>query len=153
MNPQACRCSCGSVTFDVVGPALFRILCHCTLCQRYNSAPFADVVVYAAKSVTKPAPGLVSYETYKPPPNVLRGKCTACGAPAIEVFEAPMFPKLTMVPVKMLNEAYGAPPPRAHIFYDKRLADADDALPKHSGFLSSQLAFGRYLIGATLFRT
>lgn len=31
---------------------------------------------------------------------------------------------------------------------DRRIEDADDSLPKHKEFISSQLAFGKYLLAA-----
>ena len=86
MDSQACHCSCGNVAFDVQGTPLFRILCHCTICQRFNDAAFADVVVYSAAAVGEPAAGSVEFDTYKPPPNVQRGKCAQCHQPAIEKF-------------------------------------------------------------------
>lgn len=92
-----------------------------------------------------PTPGAVNFETYKPPPNVQRGKCVACTQPAIEVFSAPVLPKLVMVPRAMVRLDEKLPVPIAHIFYDKRLADAQDAYPKHEGFFRSQLAFLNYL--------
>lgn len=152
MNPLDCTCSCGHVSFQVVGSPLFRILCHCTICQRFNEAPFADVVVYDAVSVSEPAEGAVRFATYKPPPHVQRGKCEKCNRPAIEKFAAPLFPKLTIVPTAMHGPAGALPAPVAHIFYDKRVNDANDTLPKHEGLLASQLSFGKYLLSAKLRR-
>lgn len=40
------------------------------------------------------------------------------------------------------------PSPAAHIFYDKRVSDAEDPYPKHQGFLRSQIAFLKYLWSA-----
>jgi len=142
------ECSCGHVAFSIQGAPLFRILCHCTICQRFNDAPFADVVVYSAASVGEPGADTVSYDTYKPPPNVQRGKCAKCGKPAIEKFAAPLFPKLTIVPTAVHKSAAELPEPVAHLFYDKRVADVTDELPKHQGLLASQLSFGRYLLAA-----
>ncbi|MEO1246417.1 MAG: GFA family protein [Pseudomonadota bacterium] len=130
------------------GEPLFRILCHCSICQRFNNANHADVVVYRAASVVRPAPGIVSFTTYKPPPNVKRGICTGCGQAAIEIFDAPLLPKLTIVPFAIHAESAQLPAPRGHIFYEKRREDAGDALPKHEGFLRSQLAFGKALLGS-----
>ena len=143
--PVECICSCGTTAFQAVGSPLFRILCHCTICQRYNAAPFADVVVFRAEDVSLPPPKAVDFETYKPPPNVQRGKCTSCGQPAIEVFAAPVFPHLVMVPRAMFRSDAALPSPVAHIFYDKRVAEANDAYPKYRGFIRSQFAFLKYL--------
>jgi hypothetical protein len=106
------------------------------------------MVIYDAASITGLEPGLVRYDTYKPPPNVQRGVCIECGKPAIEQFKLPLLPGLTMVPAAVHVDQTGLPKPVAHIFYEHRIEDADDTLPKHNGFLSSQLAFGKYLLGA-----
>lgn len=150
MDQKDCACSCGKAAFDLLGPPLFRILCHCTICQRFNDAPFADVVVYDAANVAEVPEGTVSFNTYKPPPNVQRGKCVECGDPAVEKFASPLFPKLTIVPTAMHRNKAEVPDPVAHIFYDKRVADADDTLEKRSGFLASQLSFGKNLVSAKL---
>ena len=145
MTQHTCSCSCGTVSYTVSGTPRFRIYCHCTICQRFNDAAFADVVVYDASSVGDPPEGSVVFDTYKPPPNVKRGKCSSCGDPALEVFEAPLFPKLRIVPASMFASDAALPDSCAHIFYDKRLEDASDELPKHSGMIASQLSFGKYL--------
>lgn len=138
-------CTCGATSFQADGEPLFRILCHCTICQRFNSAPFADVLVFQAEDVTLPPRDAVNFETYKPPPNVQRGKCATCGQPAVEVFTAPILPKLVMVSRAMPGLDAQLPVPKAHIFYDKRVTDAKDTYPKYRGFLRSQLAFLNYL--------
>ncbi len=143
-----CTCSCGAASFQTLGAPLFRILCHCTICQRFNRAPFADVLVYRAKDVTLPPADAVDFDTYKPPPNVRRGKCATCGQPAIEVFSAPVLPNLVMVPTSMFKSDAVLPSPVAHIFYDKRVSDAEDQYPKHRGYLRSQTAFLKYLWSA-----
>ncbi len=130
------------------GAPLFRILCHCTICQHYNDAPFGDVLVFRAMDVVLPPAEAVDYKTYKPPPNVKRGQCAACNQAAVEVFDAPLMPKLVMVPRPMFGEGVEVPPPSAHIFYEERVSDADDAYPKHEGFFRSEFAFLKYLLSA-----
>lgn len=145
MSSINCQCSCGHTQFSVKGPAKLRMICHCTICQKFNGAPHADILVYKTDQVMAPDEGVVDFETYKPPPNVKRGKCAQCGQAAIEVFAMPLFPKLTMVPAGMFSDADQLPEPKAHMFYDKRLSDADDDYPKRNGFMSSQLTFFKYL--------
>jgi hypothetical protein len=40
------------------------------------------------------------------------------------------------------------PPPVAHMFYDKRMSDAEDLYPKYQGYVRSQIAFLSYLLAA-----
>ena len=89
---------------------------------------------------------MVRYERMRPPPNVQRGSCTSCGAAAIELFRAPLMPKLTMVPVRNIGATEILPGPAAHIFYETRVSDVSDDVPKYEGYLRSQLLFGRLLM-------
>lgn len=146
MNAMNCVCPCGATKFEIRAAPRLRMLCHCTLCQRFNKAPFADILVYRARDVEMPPSGTVEFTTLKPPPNVRRGKCASCGAPAIETFHAPLLPKLTMVPRTMHRADAELPEPAAHFFYETRIEDAEDALPKHKGFVPSQLAFFKYYL-------
>ncbi len=63
MDQKDCACSCDNAAFDLLGAPLFKILCHCTIRQRFNNAPFADVVVYDAASVAEAPEGTVSFDT------------------------------------------------------------------------------------------
>lgn len=148
MTPVECACSCGATSFQAVGAPQFRVLCHCTICQRFNGAPFADVLVFRAEDIKLPPSGVVDFDTYKPPPNVQRGKCATCDQPALEVFAAPILPKLVMVPRPMFGSDAELPSPVAHIFYEKRVSDAEDSWPKHRGYLRSQVAFLKHLLSA-----
>ena len=138
-------CQCGHVKFDVLGQPKFRMLCHCTICQAFNQAAHADVLVFKTAQIETPPSNQVSFKTMKRPPNVSRGVCIQCGQPAIEVFAMPLFPKLTMVPAGMFANTDGLPAPVAHMFYESRVADADDGIPKYQGFLRSQMAFFKHL--------
>ena len=144
------QCKCGHTRFEIVGKPRFRMLCHCTICQRFNDAPFADVLVYRSSDVERPAPGTVEFSTWKPPPNCQRGKCAECSAPAVETFSFPLFPKLTMVPRAMLPANADLPEPLAHFFYEKRVEDAADDLPRREGFLPSQSGFLKCYVNAHL---
>ena len=61
----------------------------------------------------------------------------------------PILPRLVMVPRGMFDSDVELPSPVAHMFYDKRVSDADDPYPKHRGFLGSQFAFLKYLRAAS----
>lgn len=141
-------CACGNTRFSARGAPLLRFFCHCSLCQRFNQAAFADVCVFGSAQVEPPAEGQVRFARYRPPPNVHRGRCSHCQAAVLERFEMPLLPSLVMVPSAIFQAPQQIPDAAAHLFYESRLSDASDGLPRFEGYWSSQLGFGRLLLGA-----
>ena len=139
-------CECGNVGLAITGNPIFRVYCHCQICQRFNNAAFADIVVYNAEQVSVFSPEGVKFESFKKPPNIQRGKCTKCHMPVIEKLAAPVIPKLSFVPVSAHRSTDSLPQSIAHLFYERRISDSDDALPKYKGYISSQIAFARSLL-------
>ena len=45
------RCMCGQVRYEISQPAMGIELCHCRMCQRFNSAAFAAWAVFPLESV------------------------------------------------------------------------------------------------------
>jgi hypothetical protein len=142
---KAAQCACGHVHFDIRARPRFRARCHCTICQRFNQAPFGDIVVFRAGDVDLPPAGTVEYAAYRPPPNVQRGVCSSCAQPVLERFESPLFPKLRFVPAALIDPAE-LPKVSFDVFYERRVADIDDGLPKYTGYLRSQLAFMKQVL-------
>lgn len=140
-NQHACQCSCGETRFSVQGLPLLRGYCHCTICQEFNQAPFADISIFKAGDVILPNPQSVEYKAYRPPPAVQRGKCKTCGTPAVEFMQIFPLPKLIIVPTSNLPEECIVQPV-LHAFYHSRVSDIEDDLPKYSGYWRSQIAFG-----------
>ena len=138
---QKCYCECGKSEFTVKAKPLMRIFCHCEICQAFNKADYADVTVFLAKDISFNPSQHVTFETYKSPPAVDRGKCNLCDKPLIEFFNLPLFPSLSIVPSKNIEEGEFLPKASAHIFYHRRKKDIDDELPKYFGFIRSQLGF------------
>ena len=147
MSGGECGCSCGATRYRVAAPALFRMYCHCTICQEFTGAAHSALSVFAAAAVTLPPAAAVSFGRYRPPPAINRGKCRACGAPSVEVMDLPLLPKLVFVPTANLAPAQQLAP-SAHFFYNRRLQAAADGLPKYGGYWPSQLAFGRLYLQA-----
>ena len=145
-----CQCPCGQTQFGVQGRPLLRAFCHCTICQAFNQAPYADVTLFRAKAVNMPSPDLVEYRTYRPPPAIQRGVCPACHRPALEVMNILPMPKLVIVPSANIRDPELFADPSLHIFYNHRVDDVNDGLPKFNGYLNSQLAFGHRLIRSLL---
>ena len=144
----SCQCACGRNSFTVAGKPVLRAICHCTICQEFNSDTRADIVIYRQEQVDFPDESAVQFRAYKQPPLVKRGKCAECGKPVIEHFRMPFMPALEIVPTAVHADVASLPTPTLHMFYHRRHADVADALPKYSGFLGSQLGFMKHLLKA-----
>lgn len=144
------QCECGKAQWTVSGPPLLRALCHCTICQEFNQAPFADVTAFRLRDLELAEPGAHEFNRLRPPPSVQRGRCASCGQATVEIFRQPLMPRLAIIPSARLEPLAELPQPRFHMFYNRRRSDVTDTLPHYSGYLSSQWAFARRLIPALL---
>ncbi len=144
-QPQRASCECGRCTFGVAAVPVARFICHCTICQAFNSKPFADVTVLKARGVTSENSQNIAFRKYRSPPNIERGTCRTCGKPAIEHGGfGPM--KFAFIPSANYEALDQLPAPQMHIFYHRRVSDAVDDLPKYNGYWSSELAVVRALM-------
>ncbi|PCJ15210.1 MAG: hypothetical protein COB04_13620 [Gammaproteobacteria bacterium] len=144
INAQG-QCPCGETQFKIVGKPIIRAICHCTICQEFNQGPYGDIVIFRNKDIQLPKDNTVAFKAYAFPPVVQRGKCTACNQPAIE-----FIPGLTIVPSHTLKDSDVLPEVSFHSFYHRRVEDAQDPLPKYSGYLTSQVCFMGKLMAALL---
>ena len=143
-------CKCGSVAIATTGKPIFRAFCHCTICQAYNKADYADVSVFHAKNVKPYDASNIEFKFFKKPRWVNRGCCIKCGESVVETVAAPFMPKLVIIPSNNFIEPDFLPSSLMHIFYDKRVVDVDDGLRKRYGFMSSQFGFSKELIKGLL---
>ena len=150
-NPNG-HCACGEATFDVHGKPLLRAFCHCTICQAYNQAPYADITLFRSSDVTMPQKENADFRAHKFPPVLQRSTCISCGKAVLEYLQVPPLPKIIIVPSRNIDDKALIPELSLHIFYDTRVADIQDELPKYSGYLKSQLAFNRKIMAALLRR-
>lgn len=152
MPDHTCQiaCACGAARFEATHPPLFRAICHCGICQRFNKAEYADITIHLKTNINVKDDTTVAYAAHKNPPLVLRGTCAKCKSPAIEKLRIPFMPGLVIVPSRLMDASRALPAPKLHIFYEDRVRDADDNLPKHSGYLRSQTAFSMALVRALL---
>jgi len=143
---HACHCSCGKSAFRIAGTALTRFVCHCTICQDYTGDSYSDVVALWSGAVSLPINFPVTFKKYRPPPNVNRGQCQHCAKPVVEFMAIAPFVRLAFVPVVNIRDSQILPQRSAHIFYDRRVKNIDDSIPKFCGYWSSELAVTRLII-------
>ncbi|MEM7184821.1 MAG: GFA family protein [Spirochaetota bacterium] len=145
-NLDTIRCECGKVKYTIKGMPLFRAYCHCSICQKYNQKPYGDIVLFQAKDIETSTDAKVDYESYKFPWILHRGTCRACSKPTIEHLKVFPIPKIIIVPAHNISEETYLVKPSIHIFYDTRVEDIKDGLPKYSGYLKSQFAFSKKIL-------
>lgn len=139
------RCTCGDVAFEAERP-LMRAFCHCSICKTYHGRDFADFTVFSTRRFQQTADGPVTYKALKQPPLLRRGHCDRCAAPILEKLFIPGLPRMMLIPTRWLSSAEQLPEPSLHMFYDLRVSDHDDGLPKAKGYLPSQILLARHLM-------
>ena len=103
------------------------------------------MTIFRAKHVKLTNADQISFKKYRPPPNIDRGLCRQCKKPVVEFGGFGAF-KWAFIPASNFESQEMLPMPQMHIFYDKHMKDALDNLPKHSGYLGSQLAIGKMMM-------
>ena len=82
MPPIRGSCLCGGITFEITGPLLSPMNCHCSQCRKQHGAAFRSRVRVAASDfrwIT--GEHLIKY--YQSPRGYQRGFCRECGSPII----------------------------------------------------------------------
>ena len=145
MSEVRCTCSCGKAAVAVAGPFLGRVRCHCTICQAANQAAYADSTILLAKHVPLEHIENVRFDTMKEPPALQRGFCRSCGCFVVAYGAYWRFLSLAFVPAARYPGDVPLPEPSMHVFYESRVADVVDDLPKY-GAWPSDLAVLRVIL-------
>ncbi|KAF9454392.1 hypothetical protein P691DRAFT_692565 [Macrolepiota fuliginosa MF-IS2] len=138
-------CYCGAVRWEVTGKPLVSAYCHCSLCQRLSGAPFINTIHFPApafKWVHGSDSVLDSYAV-EAKPWKKRWRCKTCGACVASFHEKGN--RWSMWGSQLDRDEEGKVKadmwedlkPTVHIFYETRLLDVKDGLPKWSGYAGS----------------
>lgn len=142
-TPARASCECGAVQLTVHG-ALARFYCHCSICQRLNRAPFGDPVFLWRRYVDVEDPSQLTWKRYRwTPINLNRGTCRTCDTLVLEHLAAS---PLSVVIGRAWDDQDRLPPAQGHIFYESRVADIEDDLPKRHKYIPSQLSVTRWVL-------
>jgi hypothetical protein len=94
----------------------------------------------------------VRFETLKEPPALQRGFCRSCGCFVMAHTASLPFLSVAFVPAALYPEDVQLPEPEMHVYYESRVADVADDLPKYSKW-PSLLAMLRVLSRVWLGKT
>lgn len=139
------RCACGTFSFTTSKAPAARFVCHCLFCQDYTGEAFSDVSVLMAHQIEMKGTADLIHKKYRLPPNLNRTRCAKCSKPAMETMDAGPL-KLVFLPSKIFVEQELLPPVRLHVFYNRRVADVADDLPKYSHYWPSQFAISKTIM-------
>lgn len=134
-TPQDGSCSCYSNTYTINHAPIARFICHCTICQDYIGKAYNDVTVLLKSDISELEIDKTRFRRWKLPPNISRGLCKYCHKPSIEMAVGG---NLVLVPTDNYPDIDALPQPSMHLFYNRRVEDMDDDLPKYNGFVQSQ---------------
>jgi hypothetical protein len=118
--------------------------CHCAICQKIYWKPFADVTYFWASSAMLLPNQPIEFRRYRPPPAMRRGTCAKCGNPVLSLLGRGL--ALAFVPSQNFPRPGELPAPDRHIFYDRRVADISDNIPKITGYWASEVYVTRSIL-------
>jgi hypothetical protein len=121
-------CYCGAVSVRIAGEPSGASFCHCTICRRLSGAPHMAIALAPVAQVVIDGK-TIEQITSK---NVLRYRCAHCHSPVAAV----MAGRTAALPLGIFDFPGGAPDswrPQHHMYYDSRVLDAHDDLPKYAG--------------------
>lgn len=145
-----CGCTCGETKISFSGEPLLRVLCHCRICQEVYGAPFSDFVMLRSQQIIKPIDSSIAFAKHRTPPALSRGVCPSCLKPVVAFMPLAPFFGLAFIPTANLPSEAVTLEPAIHSFYDRRVKDIEDSLPKVSGYWASQWAVTRRFLSALM---
>eukprot|EP01118_Nematostelium_gracile_P011736 TRINITY_DN4214_c0_g1_i1.p1 TRINITY_DN4214_c0_g1~~TRINITY_DN4214_c0_g1_i1.p1 ORF type:complete len:170 (+),score=41.76 TRINITY_DN4214_c0_g1_i1:64-573(+) len=124
------KCLCGKVEFTVSGQPKFAATCHCSICRRYSGADYLPWVGFDLSSFeqTKGKDDVFGYKTSE---MLERTRCKDCGCFVFALMPAYETALFSSAIFATKNE--GLDPilmPTMHSYYDSRVVDIKDDLPK-----------------------
>lgn len=114
--PLTGRCHCSSIRYEIDGPPLARMLCHCSDCRRHAGAPVVGWAMFPAAALR-----LIRGEprVYHSSEHGRRHFCGDCGTGLLYV-NAHVLPDLVDVQIASLDDP-SAVPPDCHVQTDEQI--------------------------------
>ena len=146
-----CSCRCKESSISVEGAPVIRFLCHCKICQAVYRKPYADIIALKSSQVIQPVDSRIKFSKHRLPPALKRGVCPSCSNPVVGFLPLMPFFGLAFIPTVNFPEHVSLPAPKFHTFYDRRVTDVEDELPKYSGYWTSQCVLTSGFFSGLLF--
>lgn len=125
------HCDCGAVEVEMTGSPRVHAFCHCEDCRALLDVPYHSVVAWDADRVRVTSGEDDTVEYKYPTLEMTRIFCKNCGETVINT-NAMGWRLVSQLLIRKCNdgELPEALDSSAHYFYDRRIVDIDDELPK-----------------------
>lgn len=125
------HCDCGSVKLSMSGTPRVHAFCHCEDCRNLLDVPFHSIVAWDPENVAIESGSNDAVEYKYPSLEMTRVFCKHCG----ETLYNTNAMGWKLVSQLLISKCNGGELPEefqsnAHFFYDRRIVDIDDPLPK-----------------------
>ncbi len=125
------HCGCGAVEISANGDPRVHAFCHCEDCRELLTVPYHSIVAWDADRVDIAVGADNTVEYQHPTLDMTRVFCRHCGETVYNT-NAMGWKLVSQLLIRRCNG--GELPPEfrsnAHFFYDRRIVDIDDAIPK-----------------------
>ena len=126
------HCDCGSLELSITGHPIVRGYCHCVDCRELLNVPYHAVTAWNSEDVTITNGGNTLTEYQHPELDMKRVFCANCGEVLFNTNSAGW----RVVSQWLIAKCNGGKlPPELcsdkHFFYEQRVSDIDDELPKY----------------------
>ncbi len=131
-------CFCGKVRYEVSADPVDAKLCHCTTCQTLHGAPMQWAAIFHKHHVRFTA-GLDQLRFFNSEQGMnerilpCKVSCCQCGTPIADEGRRMWLAFPTLFDFGLGGETPDSFKPTCHLFYDQRVIDICDDLPKWSG--------------------
>jgi hypothetical protein len=124
-------CYCGTVRYEVSGPFIDMVNCHCSMCRKHHGSPFATYVSAPIDNF-RWVSGADAFIRYKSSEQGTRDSCKVCGS-AVPIMMPPH--GVALLPAGPLEGNLGITP-QAHIFVGSKAPwhTITDTLPRHEEY-------------------
>ncbi len=130
-NRYRVHCDCGTVTLEMDGAPRVRAFCHCEDCRALLDVPYHSVTAWDADKVriTSGVEDVVEYS--HPTLKMTRVFCKHCGETLFNT-NAMDWRLVSQLLIRKCNDKVLPVEleSNAHFYYDRRVVDIDDAIPK-----------------------
>lgn len=130
-KPYKVQCDCGSVEVSMTGTPKVHAYCHCEDCRVLLDVPYHSIVAWEQDHVAITSGQEQSVEYRHPTLDMTRVFCKNCG----ETLYNTNAMGWKLVSQLLIRKCHSEELPEefksnAHFFYDRRIVDIDDQLPK-----------------------